>query len=112
MALFAVLVLLPMMAATLNQYVTIHREDGARMAYVREMAAQGATELEVAPISIKNRVLRHVYFEDLNNSVSRDLLCNYYGLKTIKLKEEPRLGTNKRIGEPEGPQEGKSRYFK
>ncbi len=87
MALFAVLVLLPMMAATLNQYVTIHREDGARMAYVREMAAQGATELEVAPISIKNRVLRHVYFEDLNNSVSRDLLCNYYGLKTIKLKE-------------------------
>ena len=88
MALFAVLVLLPMMAATLNQYVTIHREDGARMAYVREMAAQGATELEVAPISIKNRVLRHVYFEDLNNSVSRDLLCNYYGLKTIKLKEK------------------------
>ena len=87
MAFFAALVLLPMMAATLNQYVTIYREDGARMAYVQEMAAQGATELEVEPISIKNRVLRHVYFEDLNNSVSRDLLCNYYGLKMIKLKE-------------------------
>ncbi|MBP1763036.1 MAG: hypothetical protein H6Q65_94 [Firmicutes bacterium] len=79
-------ILVPMAAATLYQHAVIHREDGQRMAYVAQMAAQGLTRLEVEPVSIKNRVLRHVYFEDLDNRVSKSHLCDYYRLEDIQLK--------------------------
>lgn len=87
MAIFVGILLLPTALATLYQYTIVYQENTIRMAYVEEMASKGATVLEVAPISIKNRVLRHVYFEDVNNGLSRDFICNYYGLKDIKLKE-------------------------
>jgi len=86
LAWLAGVILVPMAAATLYQHVVIHREDGRRMAYVAQMAAQGVTRLEVEPISIKNRVLRHVYFEDLDNRVSKSHLCDYYRLEDIQLK--------------------------
>lgn len=84
---FSLLILLPMTAATMYVYSIIYVEDGRRMAYVAEMAKQGAKVLEVEPISVKNRVLRHVYFVDLNNHLSKSYLANYYGLEDIKLKE-------------------------
>ncbi len=86
LALFSAIVIIPMMAGTLYQYSIVFREENQRVAYVKTMVSQGATHLEVEPISIKNRVMRHVYFEDLNNSTSKSLFCNYYGLKDIKLR--------------------------
>jgi len=80
------ILLLPTMTATLHQYSVIAREDHVRMAYVSTMASQGMTRLEVEPISVKNRVLRHVYFEDLDNIVSKTHICSYYGLEDIQLK--------------------------
>lgn len=85
-AFFSLLILLPMTAATLYVYSVIYVEDSRRMAYVATMARQGVKVLEVEPISVKNRVLRHVYFVDLNNHVSKSYLSNYYGLDDIKLK--------------------------
>ncbi|VBB09407.1 Hypothetical protein LUCI_4697 [Lucifera butyrica] len=86
-AAFAGIILIPMMIGVLHQYTVLHQENSQRMAYVEKMVSQGATRLEVEPVSIKNRVLRHVYFEDLDNGVSSSLLCKYYGLKEIKLKK-------------------------
>jgi hypothetical protein len=86
LVLFTGIIMIPMMAAALHQYYIIFQEDSQRIAYIQHMASEGATQVEVAPIPIKSRVLRHVYFEDLNNSLSRDFLRNYYGLKDIKLK--------------------------
>ncbi|MDR7866391.1 MAG: DUF6056 family protein [Sporomusaceae bacterium] len=85
----AVLALLffPMAEATLHQYSVIHREDGARMAYLERKVAAGATYVELEPLTAKNRVLRHVYFVELNNSVSKGGLIRYYGLKDIKVRE-------------------------
>lgn len=85
-AFFSLLIILPMTVATLYVYSVIYVEDGRRMAYVTEMARQGVKVVEVEPISVKNRVLRHVYFVDLNNHVSKSYLSNYYGLEDIKLK--------------------------
>ena len=89
LTLFAAIVMLPMAAATLYQYTIIYHEDSRRMAYVAQMANQGVKQVEVEAISSKNRVLRHVYFVDLYNAVSKTYLANYYGLKDIKLKDRP-----------------------
>ncbi len=83
----AALMVVPMAAAALYQYTVIYREDRARMAYLERRVAAGATYVELAPLSVKNRVLRHVYFVELNNSVSKGGLIRYYGLKDIKVRE-------------------------
>lgn len=86
LALFSGIIIIPMAVAVLYQHTILFQENSQRMAYVEKMTSQGVTRLEVEPISIKNRVLRHVYFEDLNNGVSKSLLCNYYGLEDIKVR--------------------------
>lgn len=86
LVLFAGIIIIPTTAAVLYQHVILFKENSQRMLYIEEMASQGVTRLEVEPISIRNRVLRHVYFEDLNNSISKSLLCDYYGLEDIKVK--------------------------
>ncbi len=83
----AALLFLPMAEATLQQHYVLHKENSARMAYVERMAAQGATYLELEPLSVKNMVLRHVYFVELNNSVSKGGLIRYYRLTDIKVRE-------------------------
>ena len=35
------------------------------------------------PILLKNRALRHVFFVDFDNGVTKDGLCQYYGIKDI-----------------------------
>lgn len=84
-ALFIGIIMVPMMAATLQEHRIMAQENNARMAYVEKMASQGAKKLEVEPLSLKNRILRHVYFVELNNGVSKYGLCRYYGLDDIKV---------------------------
>ena len=86
LAVFAVVVFLPMAAAVLYQFAVLHKENTIRMAYIEKMASQGATYVELEPVSLKNRVLRHVYFVELNNSVSKGGLCRYYGLQDLTVK--------------------------
>jgi hypothetical protein len=87
LALFVGIIMLPMAAATLQQYMILAQENNERMAYVGKMAGEGATRLELQPLSPKRLILRHVYFVELNNGVSKYGLCRYYGLKDIKISE-------------------------
>lgn len=89
MAIFCTIVLLPMATAVLYQEVVLYREDGRRMVYVEQMVAQNAKRVAIEPISFKNRMLRHIYFEDLTNDGTRAFLRNYYGLEYITLTRNP-----------------------
>lgn len=80
---FITIIMLPMAFATLQEHMIMAQENTERMAYVEKMVSQGATRLEVEPLSLKNRILRHVYFVELNNGVSKGGLCRYYGLEDI-----------------------------
>lgn len=86
LALFVGIIMLPTALATLEQHIVMFQENNERMAYVEKMANAGITNLEVEPLSIRNRVLRHVYFVELNNGVSKYGLCRYYGLEDIKVR--------------------------
>ena len=90
LAFFTGLILIPMASAVLWQHMLLHQENTARMSYVEKQVQQGAVFLELEPLSLKNHVLRHVYFVELNNSVSKYGFCRYYGLQNVVVKEEPR----------------------
>lgn len=85
LALFVAIIMVPMAFVTLQEHLIMAHENNERMAYVEKMVSQGATRLEVEPLSLKNRILRHVYFVELNNGVSKYGLCRYYGLEDIKV---------------------------
>jgi len=85
-AFFVGVIMIPTAFATLQQHIIIAQENNQRMAYVEKMVSQGATHLEVEPLSPKNYVLRHVYFVELNNGVSKYGFCRYYGLEDITVK--------------------------
>lgn len=87
LALFCGLIVVPMATAVFYQHVFVYQEESQRISYIKMMSSQGATILEVEPISLKNRVLRHVYFDDLNDHrFIKPYILNYYGLKDIKIK--------------------------
>ena len=39
------------------------------------------------PITLKNRALRHVFFVDFDNGVTRDGVCKFYGISKIVVKD-------------------------
>lgn len=81
------LIMVPMATAVLYQHIYVYQAQSQRVSYINKMVSQGATILEIEPISLKNRVLRHVYFDDLNDHLFiKPYICNYYGLKDIKVK--------------------------
>ncbi len=71
-------------AALLVTY-TMQQENDARIAIVKRAAAQGESIAYMEPITMENRALRHVFFEDFDNGVTKDGLCIYYGIKDIKV---------------------------
>jgi hypothetical protein len=87
LTLFAGLLFIPMAVAVLHQHIVLYKENNQRMIYVEKMVSQGATYLELEPLSLKNLVLRHVYFVELNNEVSKYGFNRYYRLKDLKVKE-------------------------
>ena len=75
-------------AATLVMY-TMQQEHNARIAIVEEAVAKGEPIAYMEPIKMTNRALRHVFFVDFDNGVTKDGLCKYYGIEDIKvLKDE------------------------
>lgn len=81
------IVVLPMMLATFLQYQIIHVENTARLHYAEHLSAQGAKDVVFEPINLKNKVLRHVYFVELNNHVSKYGFCIFYGFDYLTVKE-------------------------
>jgi hypothetical protein len=85
--LFAGLIFIPMAVTVLQQHIVLYKENSQRMAYVENRVSQGETYLELEPLPLKDLVLRHVYFVELNNAVSKYGFCRYYRLKDVKVKE-------------------------
>lgn len=77
--------LLPMAALTLQQYLIVDRVDRERIAYIEAQTAKGAIEVELAPLPPLNRVMLHVYYVELSNPVSKYGLCRFYGLRDLKI---------------------------
>ena len=76
-------------AASLTVMHTLRIENDARIALVQEAASRpNAQEVIVTmpPIELKNRALRHIFFEDFDNGVTKGGLCRYYGIKDIKVE--------------------------
>lgn len=86
MAAFAGIVFIPMAVAVLWQYTILDAENARRIDYIKTQAKQGAEIVVLDPISLKSNVLRHVYYVELNNPVSKYGLCRYYGIKDIVVK--------------------------
>lgn len=81
------LALFTLSASMLVTY-TMQQENDARIAIVQEAAAKGEPIAYMEPIAMKNRALRHVFFVDFDNGVTKDGLCKYYGIKDIKVNTD------------------------
>ena len=68
---------------------TITQENDARLAIVKQAAQNGEEIAELPPILLRDRALRHVFFVDFYNGVTKDGLCIYYGIKDIKVEPMP-----------------------
>ena len=73
-------------AASLVIMWTMYQENAVRLEAVQKAAAEGVQVVEFEPIEITNRALRHIYFEDFYNNVTKEGLCEYYGIKDIKVR--------------------------
>lgn len=64
---------------------TVNVENHLRIEMVRQASKDGIMIVSMPPIRSKNRALRHVFFEDFDNNVSKEGLCRYYGIKDIRV---------------------------
>lgn len=64
----------------------MQQENAARLAIVKQAAENGEEIAYMKPIALKNRALRHVFFVDFDNGVTKDGLCKYYGIKDIRVE--------------------------
>lgn len=58
-------------------------EDAARIAQIEAARARGETVVHFAPITNMNRALRHVYYEDWDNNVTKEGAMEYFGLTDV-----------------------------
>lgn len=71
--------------ATIIVSWAITQENDWRIAYIAERAGSNAV-VELPPIEIKNRALRHVFYKEFEIGRDRDYMMNrYYGIKDVKL---------------------------
>lgn len=79
--------------ATLIVLHDIWREDAIRIAYIAREAAAGKTTVVVPPSAIpeRRRILRHIAYDDFDAGLTREPVCAYYGLATIKLDPKMRI---------------------
>ena len=64
----------------------MQQENDVRLAIVKQAAENGEEIAYMKPILLKNRALRHVFFVDFDNGVTKDGLCKYYGIKDIRVE--------------------------
>lgn len=80
------LLFVPMASMVAYRYGVLHYEDSARMQVVQRAYVEGIDTVEIPKVSVGTSVLRHVFFSELDNGVSRGGLMRYYNLKELKLK--------------------------
>lgn len=57
-----------------------------RINKIKQASATGRQVIKFDSIPLKNRALRHVFFVDFDNGVTKSGLCKYYGLRDIEIK--------------------------
>ena len=63
----------------------LRKENDLRIAEIEKAVAENRNVVKFPPIEIKNRALRHVFFVDFDNGVTKDGLCEFYGIKDIEI---------------------------
>ena len=64
---------------------SFQREDALRLAVIAKAAQSGVQVVVLPPLQEKNRALRHVFYVDFDNPVTKGGLCRYFGIKDIKV---------------------------
>lgn len=70
-------------AAALLITCEMSEADALRIALIKDAAARGADVVCLPPIENTNRALRHVYYEDWYNAVTRNGAQEYFGIRQI-----------------------------
>ena len=65
----------------------LRQANDLRIAEVEKAAAEGQEIVTFPPIELKNRALRHVFFVDFDNGVTKDGLCEFYKIKNIEIEK-------------------------
>lgn len=86
MAVALFLLFVPMATVVGYRYGVLHYEDSARMRMVEQAYLQGESVVIIPRVSIGTSVLRHVFFSELDNGISRGGLLRYYKLQELHLK--------------------------
>lgn len=79
----AVICLFTMLSTVLISY-TLLQEDTIRIAYIAQHAGS-KDYVTLPPIALKNRALRHVFYVDFDNGVTRDGVNQYFDINDIKI---------------------------
>ena len=72
----------------------LRRENDLRIEAVKLAATKNEPVVTFLPIEIKNRALRHVFFVDFDNSVTKNGLCEFYGIKDIEIASKIKICPN------------------
>ncbi|MBQ2047962.1 MAG: hypothetical protein II487_03135, partial [Schwartzia sp.] len=79
----AVLGIFTFAAASVIMY-KVYQADALRVQWAKEAAAAGQEVVTFPAYGDDfNRALRHVYYEDYDNNVTKVGFCKYYGLKDV-----------------------------
>lgn len=74
-------------AAALLISVQVTEENDARIAYIAERQGSGDV-VQLPPMETKNRALRHVFFVDFDNGITKRGVCHYYGVKDLLVEKD------------------------
>ena len=66
---------------------TLRVENDLRIAIVEQAAAKYKPVVTFPPITLKNRALRHVFYVDFDNGVTRDGVIKFYGISKINVNQ-------------------------
>ena len=70
---------------------SVQKADAIRIEIIQKSARMSIREIEIPPLEFTNRALRHVYYEDFDNGVTKDGLIERYGLDNIIVDEDADL---------------------
>ena len=60
--------------------------DAVRIAWIEEARARGETGVTFPPLERTNRALRHVYYKDWDNNVTKGGAMKYFGLTEVQVE--------------------------
>ncbi|MBQ7704957.1 MAG: hypothetical protein IJT73_05995 [Selenomonadaceae bacterium] len=65
----------------------LRTENDKRVEIVKYAAERKIYFVKFPPLEIKNRAMRHVFFSDFDGTVTKEGLCEFYGIENIRVKD-------------------------